>query len=717
MAEESKEGLEIDFDKEEEPKTKPKKASAKADKKEKSTKKKKKKKSKKSKKWVGILIVVLLLFAVFVLPRFLAPKGTEIVSVYSGDIYVVGQRTVEDTISATGLIESHEDTTAKVYSTLTYEIDKVNVSLGDKVNAGDVLCVYDTEKLDRSIREKELSMSSSERAASLSLANAKLSYDTYRTGMEEGTNASINTAQSNYDTALDNYNQAKEDYDEYVAKNDSAEIIVLNSAKRDFENATEDYEDFKKEIDEGTNLTLRQAKRSLDTALDNYEDYKDMVDDDETAELLSASANADAAYTAYKESANELKALKSLLGGYEKDLEEEEAKETPDAEKISDLKSEIKTLEKKVTSLQKSTDKLHEAYYAAEDAYDNASTAANMTLETYETAYENAKDNYDSVVKSLNDQLDSYKLAMDKAQDAYTTALENVDDQIEAYETAMNNAKRKLDDAELALSNTKISANDQLESYRISYQNAKNGTDTSLADYQLASLYEDLAKTTVTAPISGTVTAVYATEGETATGVMFVIEDTENLVVTSTVKAYDLDSVYEGMRVKIETDASGDEVFYGVIDSIAPTAAKDANGNIISTNDAEFDTVVLIDGETDALRIGVSAQIEYIIDEARDATAVPASAVLSDKDGSYVITAVKNEGNTVTLSRTSVSVGVSDGIYTVVSGIEAGASVADNAENYVALVGQTVSISNIDTSLSGGGGMMGMMMNARMGGM
>ena len=53
-------------------------------------------------------------------------------------------------------------------------------------------------------------------------------------------------------------------------------------------------------------------------------------------------------------------------------------------------------------------------------------------------------------------------------------------------------------------------------------------------------------------------------------GVMFVIEDLENLVVTSTVKSYDLDRVQVGMKVKIETDATGKDVFYGELEDIRP---------------------------------------------------------------------------------------------------------------------------------------------------
>ena len=84
--------------------------------------------------------------------------------------------------------------------------------------------------------------------------------------------------------------------------------------------------------------------------------------------------------------------------------------------------------------------------------------------------------------------------------------------------------------------------------------------------------------------------------------------------------------------------------------------------------------------------------------------------MLTDENGSYVLTAVTADGQ-VTLTRTPVEIGVSDGIYTAVSGIEMGASVVDNAENYAMLVGQTVPVSNVDMHATGMD-MMSMMMGA-----
>ena len=209
-------------------------------------KKKNMKKKKIWKKIITVLVVVLLIGgAVYAcMPKGAAGMGT---SVYKNDVYTAARGDVYDTISATGLIESSEDTTAKVHSTLTYKIGTVNVALGDKVNAGDVLCVYDTETLERQIRERELSMTTSERSAALNLANAKLTYESCLAGMNAGTNASLVSAESSYASAAEALERAQDDYDKYAAKLADSAVITLNQAKRNLDEAQKNYEEARRQ--------------------------------------------------------------------------------------------------------------------------------------------------------------------------------------------------------------------------------------------------------------------------------------------------------------------------------------------------------------------------------------------------------------------------------------------------------------------------------------
>ena len=106
------------------------------------TDKKTRKKRKKSRKiWILLVILILIAAVVWIVPSALLKKAGIGTSIYVGDVYTVGKRDIQDTVSATGLVKSADDTTAKVYSTLSDKVADVNVDLGDTVEAGDVLCV------------------------------------------------------------------------------------------------------------------------------------------------------------------------------------------------------------------------------------------------------------------------------------------------------------------------------------------------------------------------------------------------------------------------------------------------------------------------------------------------------------------------------------------------------------------------------------------------
>ena len=399
------------------------------------------------------------------------------------------------------------------------------------------------------------------------------------------------------------------------------------------------------------------------------------MENDRTSTLYSADQAYESARKAWRAAESDLSALQEKL------------KNETEPEEITKLETQIAAQEEKVEAL-------YASYRTAEDTYDLTSAEAYKLLDTYKENYDNAVDAYDDAIKSLGDTLDNYATALANAKDSYQNALDGTDDTLKNYETALTNATRQAHDAEINLENTKTSVSNQLESYRIAYENAKNAANTALSDYQLANLYEDLGKATVTAPIAGTVTMVNATEGETASGVLFVIEDTETLVVTASVKAYDLDRVREGMRVTIESDTTGDAVYAGVLESIAPTAKKDMTGSIVSTNDAEFETVIRVTEANTGLKIGVSARIAYVAEEAKDVLCVPESAILTEDGESCVLRlADKAEDGSFTLERVPVTVGVSDGVNVSVTGITEGDEVADNAEQYAAMVGARLTLS------------------------
>jgi multidrug resistance efflux pump len=128
-----------------------------------------------------------------------------------------------------------------------------------------------------------------------------------------------------------------------------------------------------------------------------------------------------------------------------------------------------------------------------------------------------------------------------------------------------------------------------------------------IMEIALLMLERQLEEATIKAPISGTVTAVIAKEGAVGAGLLFVIEDTENLRITTRFREYDIARVETGMEVAITSDATGSAVYTGVISRINPAA-------VISASVVEFEVEVVVTSHDTGLRIGTNTRINIILD-------------------------------------------------------------------------------------------------------
>ena len=111
-----------------------------------------------------------------------------------------------------------------------------------------------------------------------------------------------------------------------------------------------------------------------------------------------------------------------------------------------------------------------------------------------------------------------------------------------------------------------------------------------------------LERSIIRSPIDGTVTAVIAREGEVGMGRLFVVEDTDNLRVTTSFREYDIARLERGMEVAITSYATGSAVYTGIINRINPAAAAFAPV-------VEFEAEVLVTSADTSLRIGANARL------------------------------------------------------------------------------------------------------------
>ena len=659
---------------------------------------------------LAAVVVVLAVLAAAFLPRLGAGGGENTVSPL--DVMTLSSTDLRRTVSATGTVESAQS--VLVYSTQSYAVQEVLVEVGDYVEAGQLMAKLDDGVILDQIESQEAALSASNSASSAAIAAAEHNYEQYKAALDAGLNSSILNAESSVSNAYDNYVSAYNTYERYradlAAGNNSAVLSAenaLESAENAYLSAQKTYDRYAESLDEGENSTilaqesaLEGAERSLSAAEDAYDSAQDAYDD--------ARAQAEEAQTSYGKAQAEVEQAKQKL---------DEAKE-----KVSILTEQVNTGEATKDQLDAAVVEQNTAQQtfdqakneetqasltlalrqAARDSAQSQASAAERTLEEAEAAYDTAQTQYRAALNSADDALEDYADAVDTAYEAYLDAqvtLENT--QADAQETLadyadrLNTAYAAYESAQAGLESTENAAQNQLQSYQDSLNSAYANASTSTGEVSLRQLRADLEGTEITAPAAGTVTAVYAEVGSSGAGLLFVIEDVDNLVVATSVKDYDVASVSTGMAVAIQSDSTGDEVYDGEVTSIAPTAAKNAAGETDTSGDISFATDVAVTSQDTGLRIGMSVELDFVLDEALNALAVPYDAVYENDQGQTCLLVLEEgEDGELLLTELPVTTGLETDLDIAVEGdgLTEGVQVVTDPDRYLPLAGQEVAL-------------------------
>jgi HlyD family secretion protein len=154
------------------------------------------------------------------------------------------------------------------------------------------------------------------------------------------------------------------------------------------------------------------------------------------------------------------------------------------------------------------------------------------------------------------------------------------------------------------------------------------------AQASLKQLEEQLAYTTLTAPIDGTVlsrdvevgnaVSSILVLGSTATLVM-TLGDTRQVYVQGKVDESDISKVFLGQSARIKVQSFRDKTFHGVVTKIAPLGVEKDN---VTT----FEVRVSIDNPGGELKANMTANAEIVLEEHKNVLSVPEQAVMFDKD-------------------------------------------------------------------------------------
>lgn len=218
--------------------------------------------------------------------------------------------------------------------------------------------------------------------------------------------------------------------------------------------------------------------------------------------------------------------------------------------------------------------------------------------------------------------------------------------QIEQYREALEKAQQTYDNAVTTNARSVDSAETKLEQ-------ASRTSDT------LTDLQTTLENCTLTATMDGTITELNATVGSVCSGTVATIQDVSDLTVEVTIPASSVGKLSTGMQCNITSDATGDTVVTGTLTRIDPVA----------NSEGTFGATVTVNGADSGLLIGISAQVEIVVNQKENVFTVPRDAVGTHEDGAtYVLRKTGGEGVDMTFEEVTVTTGDSNDYYIEISG-------------------------------------------------
>ena len=608
------------------------------------------------------------------------------------------QMDLQNTVSLTGVVESETD--RKVYSTLSYLVESVNVQVGDVVQAGDVLAQLDTEQLEMDIAQQQAAVDASNSQSAHQIEVNRKAYENAVENYENGLDSNAISAESGVNQAESSLTQAEYGVDSAQLQVDAAEAAVrdarenyyitrdqLNGNVDDAREALDDAEDALAEAEAAYNSAVAEANSQVSGAQSALTAASQALTEAETewnqfqekhrqeyekaqTEWSTAKTAYEDAYIAYNKAVAEGKdesEILSLAG----DMNKAEAAYNAAQTEYDQVKAEWEPEQAKYEAAQAAYEDAQAAYATASSAASSVESSAYSGVASAQTGVASAEAQLDAARDARNGstltQLEQGIASANRSVDSAELQEDIAKAQQDAAEQSADTAKQQQAATENSIAQQIDTLKDNLIGSQIAAQSTKS------QEIAIQSLQDTLADATITAPVSGVVTAVYAEEGQPGNGLLFVIEDTNALKVTTNIREYDVGNIEVGMPVVIRSDATGDKEISGTVTYIAPAANKTENGNTLTADDStvEFEAEVQVNDADSGLRIGMNTRLTVLLEERSDVYGVPYDSVVEKADGSEVVYAVEpsseKEGSYV-VTEVPVTTGLETDFYIEVSG-------------------------------------------------
>ncbi len=228
------------------------------------------------------------------------------------------------------------------------------------------------------------------------------------------------------------------------------------------------------------------------------------------------------------------------------------------------------------------------------------------------------------------------------ARERYVAAVESAEASVSSAEANASLVSENMTRAENEYKRSRELLTGKLESqsafeakqaeYKVEVARHKSAMDqVQQARAALKQARDDLSKTTIYAPMSGTISALNKEEGEIALGsqfqkdVILVVADLRAMEAQVNVDENDIMSVAVGQPAEIEVDALPNQKLRGVVSEIASSANSTGAGS--TEQKTEFEIKIAIIDPPKTLRPGMTASADIVTKTNDTALSVPLQSV------------------------------------------------------------------------------------------
>ncbi len=286
--------------------------------------------------------------------------------------------------------------------------------------------------------------------------------------------------------------------------------------------------------------------------------------------------------------------------------------------------------------------------------YESAVTTQKNSLEQAKLSYQKNTQTRRQNIKSLENSLLSSKNSLENAQSEY--------EMVRAVENAYSSFE--IDQKRQALESSQLQYDIALDKYNTEKNSSVDEQMDLLsirkAEENLKNAQEDLQKSMIYSPISGTVVDISKKEGERITEEETFIRITSDnsLSIKTDVSEIDIAKVELGMPVQISFNALGRKTYDGKVEFIDPIATVSNNGTVT------YEVSISISQTKEVIKDGMSCSIDFITSQADNVLIVPKKA-LSRSDGQYTVTVVDENGSE---NQKNVEIGLTSSMYAQITG-------------------------------------------------